>query len=65
MKLIEFKPEETTDANQAFQVARLLLFTKCFGIHGTVKALVRLGTSELYAKSVVVHLMAKQYLVRP
>lgn len=60
--LIAFKACETN--TPAFATAKILLFEKCFGIHETVAALVKAGASELYAKSVVVHLKAGFYASR-
>jgi hypothetical protein len=59
-KLIKFKPEETKAV--AFEVAETLLHAEGRSVQDTVKALVMIGCSELYAKSVVVHVKTKFYL---
>lgn len=60
MKLIQFKSDETS--TPAFKTAKTLLLTNGNGIQATIRELVRLGASELYAKSVVVYVMTKAYL---
>jgi hypothetical protein len=62
MNMIRFTEAEAT--KPAFAIARKLLHEQGVGIHDTVAALVKTGVSELYAKSVVVHVKTSFYAAR-
>lgn len=59
-KLIKFKSEEAK--TPAFELANKLLHEECRSIQETIEALKKIGCSELYAKSVVVHIKTALYM---